>query len=1091
MYAHPIPIDDPLNSINKRDCSLPFSILPRTGQRAVRGRRISLKTLPIHHSGKPRRLSCNVHRSRTRLKRASSNYSSLDRPNLNGLAISTLYLDELTEERTMDNVYEEALYSIMHRIGRTEHRKEDLYFFLKDAFAVDDEKHFELLTSVGQEKKPQSCIDVLIERAENLIAKDLNGLSDPYCMLGVQLGGGEYTGSCDSNNILAKQVVTTTVQKATLNPVWQEKFTMDVDDVLSDLFHLDIWDEDAEKGNIVTSASKVIEVSSIKGLGRFFKQIAQSTKGSDAQDDFLGCVTIPLRDIPGGGTSGWFDLTSRFSKSASVRGRVKLGLAFRCRQRRGKAITNEYDTEDSVDLYETLLAVFSEHQLRHTESSSSWSGFIPVQATTILDQFAIQRNVSTLQKALSKWVVFCRINRERQLNFLLLEEVLQELNSRWLYASSCTPQQESSLFASFKEFTEYCLRLLAKHREVWPQGTVRGQTGMNYMLECLGIIRRMSALQLATDSISSSLNRANDQHTPSEMTNLSEQIEKALGDGTESWVRALVANHQPMVQNDNDSLIQGFVDVLAEIAQDLRLGDKYYNDQFISDVEVPYTRVIYKHFELALEEQLSAEIEQVVQRMDADKAWAIHGPDPERAQDRSMRAGTKLYELYVALQEVVNFKRNVDNYKPARSNLRLHCFHEWFADTVQNWFLMAKMKSKNIITNAFDVDVQKNNLKPLDKVKYSSSAVDTSGCIKQIKNFWRELDWPDKAASYPLIVRILEAICECTLHYAALCHSKLDEEGYFDVEGQFDVAHEVCVILSNIEFVRKFILTLSKDLQVADVLDAISASEGEGTAVMCRTAIEAMIDSTDEDVVNKMLNIIKGLGEKIRPELRKCLEHAAWESERKGVEEALVPLYEYLEKNFANTYSSLEHINFYRSTENIWKVMLEELDAIAWTNRGARVSFFTRLDDAAEKMAAHIHGNGNGLAMRDVQSSEFKKLKVHLVQMSSPTNALIEEYLVARLERQNNRIEAIRQGAHPYGFLAVKAAILSFDQVIYIHVLRARDLTAMDTNGLSDPYVKVELMPRHLFPDAAVKKTQIVKKTLNPVWGEELTLFLI
>lgn len=51
------------------------------------------------------------------------------------------------------------------------------------------------------------------------------------------------------------------------------------------------------------------------------------------------------------------------------------------------------------------------------------------------------------------------------------------------------------------------------------------------------------------------------------------------------------------------------------------------------------------------------------------------------------------------------------------------------------------------------------------------------------------------------------------------------------------------------------------------MLDAISASEGEGTAVMCRTAIEAMIDSTDEDVVNKMLNIIKGLGEKVKTTL--------------------------------------------------------------------------------------------------------------------------------------------------------------------------------------------------------------------------------
>ena len=46
---------------------------------------------------------------------------------------------------------------------------------------------------------------------------------------------------------------------------------------------------------MIEAASKVTDVSSIKGLGRFFKQIAESTKGSDAQDDFLGCVTIPLK----------------------------------------------------------------------------------------------------------------------------------------------------------------------------------------------------------------------------------------------------------------------------------------------------------------------------------------------------------------------------------------------------------------------------------------------------------------------------------------------------------------------------------------------------------------------------------------------------------------------------------------------------------------------------------------------------------------------------------------------------------------------------------------------------------------------------
>ncbi|OQR72694.1 BAI1-associated protein 3-like, partial [Tropilaelaps mercedesae] len=581
---------------------------------------------------------------------------------------------------------------------------------------------------------------------------------------------------------------------------------------------------------------------------------------------------------------------------------------------------------------------------------------------------------------------------------------------------------------------------------------------------CLAHVRRMSALHFNDIFKNSRGDDASTQQNLDKDAIFKKKVEKALGDGTQAWLRTAIASHRPMIQSDNDSLVQGFVDVLTDIAQDIRFGDKYYNDKFIGGLGVPYTRVIYRHFELGLEDQLSTEIMEVVNRMDADEAWATHGPDPKRAQDRSMRAGTKLYELYIALQEVINLRKSIDTYEPAQPKMKIHKFHEWFTDAVQNWFLMAKTKSKGIITNAFNVDVQDNKLKALDKVKHSSSAVDTSGCVRQINNFWRELNWPDKAASYPLIIRILEAICECTLHYAALCHQKLNEEGYFDVKGQFDVAQEV-----------------------SDVLDAIAATEGERAAVMCRAAIEAMIHSTDEDVVNKTLNIIKGLSEKIRPEIRKGVYRAAWESEKKGVEEALISLYEYLEENLANTYSQLEHVNFYRFTAAIWRVMLEELDAIAWENRGTRPAFFARLDDAAVKMAAHFHSNGNGLSMNDVNSDEFKRLKARLKRMSSPTSTLIEEYLIERLERQNDRIEAIREGAHPYGFLAVKAAILYLDQIVYVHVLRARNLVAMDRSGSSDPYVKVELMPRNLFAGVGFKKTQIVKNTLNPIWGEELS----
>ncbi|CAB4275582.1 unnamed protein product [Prunus armeniaca] len=52
---------------------------------------------------------------------------------------------------------------------------------------------------------------------------------------------------------------------------------------------------------------------------------------------------------------------------------------------------------------------------------------------------------------------------------------------------------------------------------------------------------------------------------------------------------------------------------------------------------------------------------------------------------------------------------------------------------------------------------------------------------------------------------------------------------------------------------------------------------------------------------------------------------------------------------------------------------------------------------------------------------------------------------------------------------------------LVVQVMGARDLPAMDLNGLSDPYVKVQLGKQKF-------RTKVVKKTLNPYWGEEFAL---
>lgn len=62
------------------------------------------------------------------------------------------------------------------------------------------------------------------------------------------------------------------------------------------LLHAFFRDHD-EEFSVIDAAKKLNEVQSMKGLGRFFKQVAQSArsgkKGGDV-DDFLGCVTVSM-----------------------------------------------------------------------------------------------------------------------------------------------------------------------------------------------------------------------------------------------------------------------------------------------------------------------------------------------------------------------------------------------------------------------------------------------------------------------------------------------------------------------------------------------------------------------------------------------------------------------------------------------------------------------------------------------------------------------------------------------------------------------------------------------------------------------------
>ena len=151
------------------------------------------------------------------------------------------------------------------------------------------------------------------------------------------------------------------------------------------------------------AAKKLNEVKGLKGLDRYFKQIAQSARINKADkdshvDDFLGSVNIRLDDLPSNGVERWYDLEGRSEKS-KVEGKIRIRLKLATREDRG---VPEEDNWNDLNQHEQLLSIFMDYEIQRTggKSSKEWRVDLGREAETILHQHAIQGDVTDFQLAM-------------------------------------------------------------------------------------------------------------------------------------------------------------------------------------------------------------------------------------------------------------------------------------------------------------------------------------------------------------------------------------------------------------------------------------------------------------------------------------------------------------------------------------------------------------------------------------------------------------------------------------------------------------------------------------------------------------------
>ncbi|XP_043955414.1 BAI1-associated protein 3 isoform X1 [Gambusia affinis] len=981
--------------------------------------------------------------------------------------VDQAFISERVSRTELDLLYEEAVYTVVNRVGvpAPEHVKSDdeLFAYLLKVFDMGDEEHEIILQKVQESKRASFSLRVSVMKAKNLMAKDANGYSDPYCMLGILVGQSpreteekkerkfsfrkrreKLEKRSSTKEVLpARCIQVTEVKPETLNPVWDEHFVFEIDDVHNDLLHLDIWDHDDDV-SVAEACKKLNEVSGLRGMGRYFKQIAKSVRsngsassGSEENvDDFLGCINIPLNEIPVAGYDTWFKLEPR-SSTSKVQGECHLILKVFTSQR--NTTLSKRDT--NVSIHKKLLSQIVEYEHAQVKREPyNWNGQVSPPAWTILTHHAVQTDLSPQQQAIVRWQCYSNHHRNQRLCYSLLLRLLRTIDAEW-DPPTVRGDLERQLSDSFRLYTEHCLCLMKNMRQVFPCTSAAAITRYELMLRGIGYMQNMRAFKTVCPL-------RNELHL---------DITTAVKKGTSEWYESLIAQYKPE-EGSLEEQLKKMVQVIDAVCADVQRGQYIYNKLFYSAVKVDYFSISYRQ----LEKQVADDVNVAMER--------VCGTLEQESSRLTQTMGETIFELFMSLKILKGFREFLP-LKDAKM-LALTGFHNWFKSSIHKFLQIVHDRSCDRICKAVETD----QLQPVQHAKHSCSAVEVTACFSQVREIWLQLSWPDSAGAFIFVTRLTDNFCNEAVCYSEMMTRKIERNQLAQDHKNFTV--QLCIGLNNMEHVRVFLAHLPRDLDWPGVERAMEESCGAEGKEQVYKALNGQLFNMDLDLQREAKRLITVLTDKMLPELRRYIQHISLSPDSINNDDAVSPLMKYLQDTMVILTANLVKENFTRVLQSMWELLLRMiLDAVT-ENRGVQVEFYNRFQYTVETLLQFFHVKGDGLALEDMKSGDYKVLDEELRLNKCSSFDLIEQYYLEKISLQKTLKHT------PYGRISVKCYYEPPEQRLTVEILHAADIIALDANGLSDPFVIVELCPHHLFPAAKSQRTQVKLKTLHPVFDE-------
>eukprot|EP00092_Neocalanus_flemingeri_P041502 GFUD01045197.1.p1 GENE.GFUD01045197.1~~GFUD01045197.1.p1 ORF type:complete len:1194 (+),score=262.01 GFUD01045197.1:849-4430(+) len=999
---------------------------------------------------------------------------------------STLSLNRTKKKLlTVEELYVEVLYTVLHMIGCDidQVNETELINYVRDAFHMEEEKHQQLLEIATMKEEPYLKTNLEVHSARNLIGKDISGQSDPFCTFYL------------TTNPHARY--NTSYKPRTLNPSWNEDFVLDVNSVEQDCLRVDVWDFNPDE-SVNEKLNKINQVRDGRGLRKFIKETLHATTGKNSHE-LLGSVEIPLKNIPASGVSGWWNLEKPETKKQKDRGEIHLSLT----------LSTEKDQHLTSQEHRHLLKILFAHELQRSNAAPfTWNGEFSRESVLILAQHAVQGKLTGADTALARWLVFCHTHCDLPLDYRLFHPILEKLS--YALDNSLLHAEEEGKFAEVAlVFVNHCVEFIRKHRHFVasdPEYLVQ----LEYILKCLNLLR-------------GTLAKCNNEVD----CNIKEQVEEAVVNSVEDWYN-FILDKMP-IESNRAMRIKNLTNLANILGQDLREGCESSHNQFKESLNVNYRQLCFRTYEKQLIELCRDFVEETCDKLrpvifseiDNDKEYI----------NNSMTIGTGLFELYLALQSLAKLGDELfTGNEASRETFEVQESHVWFNKAVARWLDIALYKAMQRIIKAVELD----DLSPVDDlVKHSSSAVDIRTVLMQIKTFWAQLCWPDVESSYAYISKILDDVCKTTIFYADKMVERVSREQNNNV-GKFKVSESLCLAINNIDYVLQYIQPFVNELGYEPTLSGLSSLNGDMVANSCRRTLTTLIQNAMENVENKILQVLEDVGEKMAPVIKdfllKSTNLVTYASRDKTA------ILNYLDENLVLLKQNLTEDNFERILAVIWESSAQTLEETIYMciENKKPPSYFKTLLDVLKILCDFFYGP---VVPRD---ETLTRMKLLLQLYASDSADLIGRYYWNRIKEQR----ALQAGEYKLGSITVRAQLLK--DHLRVEVLNARHLKppeihrgsiadkytragklraksninmtrsqknldwvkskfaslkanineaqvsihTANTQGQSDPYVSIRLVPTSKFTDTPKHRTRTQRRTLFPLFDETFDFFV-